>query len=136
MVQETQRLASSVNNHVCLVDDDPSVLRAIGWLLASEGYQIRGFNVPQEFLHHALSHPVPLVVLDMWMEGMSGLEVQAQLREISPETKVIVMTANSDPTTRQCAEDQGATAFFIKPFDTERFVQAVAMALGAGGSHP
>ena len=114
---------------ICLLDDDPTVLRAIAWLLAAEGYPIRGFNVPREFLLHASQHAVPLVVLDVWMEGMNGLEVQSQLRNISPRTKVIIMTANSDPMTRQKAEAQGAEAFFIKPFDTEVFVQAVAKAL-------
>lgn len=115
---------------ICVVEDDPTVLRAISWLLAAEGYDILGFSLPQEFLTHVSTNTVPLVVLDVWMEGMSGLEVQTRLRAISPTTKVIIMTANSDPTTRSKAEAGGVAAFFVKPFDTDSFVQAIAAMVG------
>lgn len=116
---------------ICVVEDDPTVLRAISWLLAAEGYDILGFSLPQEFLTHVSTNAVPLVVLDVWMEGMSGLEVQTRLRAISPTTKVIIMTANSDPATRSQAEAGGVAAFFVKPFDTDSFVQAIATMVGS-----
>lgn len=121
---------------ICVVEDDPTVLRAIAWLLASEGYDILGFSLPQEFLTHVASNPVPLVVLDVWMEGMSGLEVQSRLRAISPTTKVIIMTANTDPTTRSQAEAGGVAAFFVKPFDTDSFIQAIVGMVGSQKARP
>lgn len=122
--------AQAPETPICIVEDDPTVLRAISWLLAAEGYDILGFSLPQEFLTHVSTNAVPLVVLDVWMEGMSGLEVQTRLRAISPTTKVIIMTANSDPATRTQAEAGGVAAFFVKPFDTDSFVQAIATMVG------
>ncbi len=56
---------------VCLVDDDPAVLKSIGRLLASDGFSVRAFNKPKKFLAHVQAHPVPLVVLDicLWLWG-------------------------------------------------------------------
>ena len=72
---------------VCLVDDDLSVLKSIERLLASDGLSVRRFNKPKEFLTYVQAHAVPLVVLDIWMEEMSGLEVLAQLGALSPSTR-------------------------------------------------
>ena len=114
---------------VCLVDDDLSVLKSIERLLAPDGLSVRAFNKPKEFLTHVQAHTVPLVVLDIWMEEMSGLEVQAQLSGLSPNTRVIIMTGREGATTRSTAADMGASAFFIKPFDDEQFLCAVHSAL-------
>ena len=86
---------------VCLVDDDLSVLKSIERLLASDGFSVRAFNKPKEFLTHVQAHTVPLVVLDIWMEEMSGLEVQAQLSALSPQTRVIIITGREDQTAKQ-----------------------------------
>jgi two-component system, NtrC family, nitrogen regulation response regulator GlnG len=60
---------------------------------------------------------------------MNGLEVQARLREMSPETKVIVMSANGVPEMRAAALQAGAVAFLDKPFDAELFLFLVRQAL-------
>jgi|SRR5882724_11374522 len=78
-------------NEVCLVDDDPSVLKSMQYLLASEGFKVRAFNRAEEFLAHASTHHVPVVVTDIWMDGVTGLEVLARLCAISPKTRVIVI---------------------------------------------
>ena len=114
---------------VCLVDDDPSVLKSIGRLLASDGFSVRAFNKPKEFLFHVQAHAVPLVVLDILMEEMNGLDVQEQLRDISPRTRVIVVTGRDDPNARSRATQLGVIAFLIKPFDGEQFLNAVRGAL-------
>jgi FixJ family two-component response regulator len=114
---------------VCLVDDDPAVLKSIGRLLASDGFSVRAFNEPKSFLEHVERHFVPLVILDIWMEQMTGLEVQAKLSTLSPRTRVIVMTGRNDSAAQQKAMQFGATAFFTKPFDDEEFLAAVHRAL-------
>ena len=114
---------------VCLVDDDLSVLKSIERLLASDGLSVRGFNKPKEFLTHVQAHTVPLVVLDIWMEEMSGLEVQAQLSALSPQTRVIIITGREDQTAKLAALQSGVIAFFTKPFDGDQFLNAVRRAL-------
>lgn len=114
---------------VCLVDDDPSVLKSIGRLLASDGFSVRAFNNPKEFLAHVQVHAVALVVLDILMEEMNGLEVQAQLLALSPRTRVIIITGCENPSARSTAAQLGVIAFFTKPFDSDQFLNAVHGAL-------
>ena len=114
---------------VSLVDDDAGVLTSISRLLASDGYSVRAFREPADFLEHAETNPVALVILDIWMEHMTGLEVQAKLARISPGTRVIIMTGRKDPGAEKTASDFGAFAFFLKPFDGDEFLAAVRRAL-------
>ena len=115
---------------VCLVDDDPLVLRSTGLLLASDGFTVRQFDKGEDFIAYVVSHDVPLVVLDIWMEEMTGLEVLARLCAISPQTHVIVITGHEDTAARITAMQIGTVAFLIKPFDDEQFLEAVHRALG------
>ena len=117
-------------NEVCVVDDDPSVLKSIHYLLASEGFKVRPFNKAEDFLAHAGTHHVPIVVTDIWMDDVTGLELLARLCAISPKTKVIVITAREDLAARATAMAIGPIAFFIKPFNDEQFLAAVRKALG------
>lgn len=114
---------------VCLVDDDLSVLKSIERLLKSDGLSVRGFNKPKEFLSHVQTHSVPVVILDIWMEEMSGLELQAHLSGLSPGTRVIVITGRDDPASKLTALQMGVVAFFTKPFDGDQFLKAVRGAL-------
>src|SRR2546423_5034141 len=114
---------------VCLIDDDLSVLKSMHYLLAAEGLRVRPFNKAEEFLAYAAQHQVPLVVTDIWMDGVTGLEVLARLCAVSPRTKVIVITAREDLAARATAMAIGPVAFFMKPFDDEEFIAAVGKAL-------
>jgi FixJ family two-component response regulator len=115
---------------VCLVDDDPLVLRSTGLLLASEGFVVRQFDKGEDFIAYVGAHEVPLVVLDIWMEEMTGLEVLARLCDISPQTHVVVITGREDSAARMTAMQIGTVAFLIKPFDDEQFLEVVHRALG------
>ena len=114
---------------VCLVDDDIAVLQGVGRLLTADGYAIRSFHDPQSFLLHVQNVRVPLVVLDVWMEGMSGLDVQSRLHDLSPHTQVIIMTGRETSAMRTQALANGAVAFLSKPFDDVRFLQVVREAM-------
>ena len=121
---------------VCLVDDDPMVLRSTGRLLVSDGFALRPFNKGEDFIAYVASHEVPLVVLDIWMEEMTGLEVLARLCAISPQTNVIVITGREDSAARITAMQIGTVAFLIKPFDAEQFLEVVHRALGHPPASP
>jgi len=114
---------------ICIVDDDASVRNSIEQLLDSEGLKAQSFEDAEEFLAYARSHEVPLAIIDVWMPKTGGLEVQTQLRVVSPKTKVIVMSARQIPAIRVAALDGGAFAFLMKPFDDEAFLSLVHQAL-------
>ncbi len=120
---------SEPEKEVCLLDDDVSVLNSMRFLLLAEGFKVRAFSNSEEFLAYANSNPVPVLVTDVWMDRVTGLEVLARLCAISPKTKVIVITAREDAAARATATAIGPVAFFIKPFDDEKFVAAVRQAL-------
>jgi FixJ family two-component response regulator len=116
---------------ICVLDDDASVRRSIVQLLDSDGLKAQSFKDAEGFFAHASSHPVHLAVLDLWMPARSGLQVQAQLRNVSPKTKVIVITGRETPAIRAAALAGGAFAFLTKPFDDEAFLMIVRQALHA-----
>ena len=114
---------------ICILDDDASVRHSIERLLDSDGLKALSFEDAEVFFAHARSHSVHLAVLDVWMPETSGLQVQARLREVSPDTKVIVMTGRETPAIRAAALEGGAFAFLMKPFDDEAFLSLVGQAL-------
>lgn len=124
-------MSDPITTHICLLDDDPVVLKGTNRLLRSVGWQVKPFSDPAEFLAYARTHRPPLVIADIWMPLMNGLEVQSRLREISPSTRVIIFTGKDDPEVRSTALNAGAFAFFIKPVDNEEFVTAIRLAICA-----
>jgi two-component system response regulator HydG len=114
---------------VCLLDDDPSVLKGLTRLFASADLHAETFSDPEEFLRYARNHRPGVAVLDVCMPQMSGLEVQSRLRELSPSTRVIVFTGKADALVRSTALNAGASAFFAKPFDDEELLTSVRLAL-------
>jgi FixJ family two-component response regulator len=113
---------------VYLLDDDTSVLKATSRLLDSVGWKVEAFTDPIEFLERAATYCPELVVIDILMPEMNGLEVQTRLQRVSPSTRVIVLTARDDPSVRRMALNAGASAFFIKGVESSEFLAGVKAA--------
>jgi FixJ family two-component response regulator len=122
--------AAPDKNHfaVCLLDDDPSVLKATSRLLSSSGWKVKSFTDPVAFLRYAQTYCPRVAVIDIKMPVMDGLEVQTRLRDISPATQVIVLTGKDDPAIRSTAMQAGASGFFLKPFRDEEFLTGIQSA--------
>ena len=116
-------------NGIWLLDDDLSMLKALGRLLKSAGFAVEKFSHPADFLSKLEQAECHVAILDMWMPDMSGLEVQTCLRRDSPETRIIFISGRDDPPVRETALDRGAFGFLAKPFDDEVFVQLVQKAI-------
>lgn len=114
---------------ICLVDDDPSVLKSTSRLLKSAGRKAETFSDPSMFLNYAATHRPRLAVLDVCMPPMHGLEVQRRLRGISPDTKVIILTSKDDPVVRSQALLAGAISFFTKPIAEDEFLSEIEAVL-------
>jgi FixJ family two-component response regulator len=108
-----------------VVDDDPSVRKSITRLLELEGFKVRAFGDPEDFLNQMATNPVRLVVLDIWMERMTGMELLAHLCARWPGTRVIFITGHEDRAAEATVMQAGASGFFIKPLDNEKFISAV-----------
>src|SRR6058998_3179312 len=121
-------LSDPARDGIWLLDDDASMLKALGRLLNSAGFAVEKFNCPATFLARLEHAPCRVAILDVWMPQMNGLEVQACLRRDSPETRIIFISGRDDPSVRQTALDAGALAFLAKPFDDEFIVQLVRKA--------
>src|SRR4051812_33481275 len=76
---------------VCVVDDDPSVLKSVSRLLESEGFDVHAFPRAEECLDYITTHHVPVAILDVWMEPMTGMELLSHLTKSSPRTQAIFM---------------------------------------------
>lgn len=114
---------------VCLVDDDSSVRKSICHLLESDGFSVHAFAEPDVFLEHLARNAVPVLVLDIWMEKMTGMELLAHLCAKSPQTRVIFVTAYDDVAAERTVRQAGAFDFFKKPFDDDRLLNSVRLAL-------
>jgi FixJ family two-component response regulator len=113
---------------VYLLDDDSSVLKATGRLFDSAGWKVEAFTDPFAFLEQAAVHCPDVAVVDILMPQMNGLQVQTRLRQISPSTRVIVLSARDDPSVRRMAMNAGASAFFIKGVESIELLAGVKAA--------
>ena len=116
---------------VCVLDDDPSLVKAIERLLRAGGVPVKTFTDPRALLQHAEQHQPRVVITDIWMPIMDGLEVQRRLRDLAPQASVIVLTSNDDPAVRAKALQAGAAAFFVKPADDDEFLDRIRAELDA-----
>jgi len=114
---------------ICLLDDDLSMLKALDRLLQSEGFHVEKFSEPAAFLSTMGENSCRVVILDVWMPDMNGLEVQAVLQKDSPETRIIFISGRDDPSVSQTALEAGAFGFLSKPFDDEVLLQLVRKAV-------
>jgi FixJ family two-component response regulator len=81
---EGSPLSASARDDIWLLDDDVSMLKALGRLMNSAGFIVEKFNHPAAFLARLEHAPCRVAILDVWMPDMNGLEVQACLRRDSP----------------------------------------------------
>ncbi len=122
-------MSASGRDGIWLLDDDASMLRALGRLLNSAGFTVEKFSDPADFLSRIAEGECRVAVLDVWMPDMNGLEVQTCLKRDSPETRIIFITGRDDPLVRQTALDAGAFAFLAKPFEDEVLLQLIHKAV-------
>jgi FixJ family two-component response regulator len=109
--------------NIVVVDDDDSFRRAVARLIGLWGYRTCTFESVEEFLRRGVEPDC--IILDVHLEGMSGLELQAMLASRRKTLPIIFVTAMDDPVTRQRALDAGAVAYLEKPFEDYRLLEAL-----------
>ena len=110
---------------ILIVDDSALSRRMLRTILEGAGHKVveadDGLAALERF---AIERP-ELTFLDLTMSGMHGFEVLEKLREIDPETRVIVATADIQTSSREMATDRGGQGFVHKPFNAEKVLEAV-----------
>ncbi len=112
-------------NCVFVVDDDLSARTGLIRLLRAAGHDVRDFASAQEFLDALGSEASGCLVLDARMPGLSGEELQAELKARGVHLSIIVVTGDDDPETRRKAEEMKAVGFFHKPVDGRALLDAI-----------
>ena len=116
-------------NTILVVDDEVNYLTVMEALLGGEGYEVLTAPGGQEGLKIAGSADVDLVLTDMKMPKMSGLELLGELKRLYPDLPVIIMTAYGTVEKAVSAMKTGAFDYILKPFKNEELLVTIARAL-------
>jgi DNA-binding response OmpR family regulator len=118
-------------NTILIVDDDPDIHHLLAAALKDEKYLIEDRYDGLEALSFLEAQPCDLVITDVRMPGLDGLELLHRIHKVRPATKVLVMTAESTPATVISSLRDQALGYFSKPFSLDSVAETVALALHA-----
>lgn len=131
MVQTNNEQASGINQaarRVLVVDDDRSIRRVLRAVLSTHAYSVTEAANGREALESMQNDPPDLVILDLGLPDMDGLEVTRQVREWS-STPIIILSVREDESSKVAALDSGADDYLSKPFGTGELLARMRTAL-------
>jgi DNA-binding response OmpR family regulator len=117
---------------VLLIEDEPNIIQAIGFILAREGWRVDSHADGRTALEAVARRAPDLVILDVMLPGRSGFDILADLRA-DPATRalpVLMLTARGQARDRELAERMGASRFMTKPFSNAEVLEAVRQLAG------
>jgi FixJ family two-component response regulator len=116
---------------VSVVDDDVSVRESLPDLLGQFGLEAEAFASANEFLESGRLEQTQCLILDVAMPGMTGLELQLELKRRSHCIPIVFISAHVDETVHRQMIEQGASAYLPKPFGDTALIDAVMAALSS-----
>ena len=123
-----------MNQKILIVDDSALSRRTLRRILESAGYEVVEADDGMTALELYFLEKPSLVLLDLVMKGMYGLDVLVKLREMDPKALVVVASADIQSSTRKLVDEAGALAFINKPFVSEQVNATVEAALAEGAT--
>ena len=114
---------------VAVVDDDQSMLNAAESLLDAHGFTTMKFPSAEEFLGSGEATRADCLLVDIHLDGVSGIELRRQLKVSHPGLPVIFMTALDDEAVRREALEAGCVTFLHKPFPAHELIEAIKRAV-------
>ena len=115
--------------HLLLVDDDPGLLKLLGMRLVSEGYSVVTAESGQEGLRVLGREKIDLVISDLRMDEMDGMQLFAEIQKLQPGMPVIILTAHGSIPDAVASTQQGVFSFLTKPVDKDALYKAIDDAL-------
>lgn len=119
---------------ILVVDDSALSRRTLRRILEAAGYEVLEADDGMTGLEVYFLEKPQLVLLDLVMKGMYGLDVLVKLREMDPRALIVVASADIQSSTRKLADEAGALGFITKPFVSEDVIAAVKAALAEGSN--
>jgi len=113
---------------IAIIDDDEAMQDSLRDLIEAAGLEARCFGSAEEFLESDLHRKAACLILDVRMPKMSGLQLQAKLKEEESNVPIIFITAHGDARMRIRAMREGAVEFLSKPFDHQLLLKRVRAA--------
>jgi FixJ family two-component response regulator len=126
---ETDQTKGQTSKLIAIIDDDESMQDSLRDLIESAGLVARCFGSAEEFLASGFHRQAACLITDILMPKMSGLQLQARLKEEECDIPIIFITAYGDAKTRIQAMREGAVEFLTKPFDHQLMLKTVRAAL-------
>jgi FixJ family two-component response regulator len=123
-------MSSKSKGTVVVVDDDASLLRALRRLLLTVDFDVQVFGSAEAFLAGHLPAGKVCLLLDVYLPGMSGIDLCKTVAASRRKLPTILMSARDDETTQRRVREAGAIATLYKPFDEDVLLNTVARALG------
>jgi two-component system chemotaxis response regulator CheY len=123
-----------MSEKILIVDDSALSRRTLRRILESQGYEVVEADDGMTALEVYFLEKPRLVLLDLVMKGMYGLDVLVKLREMDPKALVVVASADIQSSTRKMVDEAGALAFINKPFVSEQVLSAVEASLAEGAT--
>jgi two-component system nitrogen regulation response regulator NtrX len=114
---------------ILIVDDEPSILQSLGGILTDEGFEVALASNGYEALQYIENEAPDLVLLDVWMPGIDGIETLQEIRKKNPQTQVVMITGHGTIETAVQATKFGAFDFIEKPLSIEKVILAINNAL-------
>ena len=108
---------ASATNTVFIVDDDEAVRDSLRWLLEANGYRVKSFGSAEEFLAAYDPNQIGVLIVDVRMPGMSGLELQEELIKRNSPLPIVFITGHGDVPMAVSTIKKGAVDFLEKPFN-------------------
>jgi FixJ family two-component response regulator len=114
--------------HISIVDDDASIREALKSLMRSVRFNVEAFASAEEFLASECVDDTACLILDVYLPGMNGFELQSRLKTEGRDIPLIFITAHSDEASRQRALKGGAIDFLSKPVRRDTLLKAIQSA--------
>ena len=112
-------------DNIYIVDDEAALRDSLSMLLRAEDFNTEQFATPAAFLEQVDDLPEGLIILDLWMPGMSGIDVINELNKRGVKLHIICITGHGDVSTAVEAIKLGAADFFEKPFDSTQLIERI-----------
>jgi CheY-like chemotaxis protein/anti-sigma regulatory factor (Ser/Thr protein kinase) len=123
------RESNRTSARILVADDDNALRHAIVKMLESCGYQVQNFDNGADALNAIQQDRFDLAILDIWMPGMSGLEVLSHLRNAQAKPRIIIMTSDETPESLLRAVQEQAYDYLPKPFPPREIIERAERAL-------